>query len=238
LPYNYYSEDSDFGVIYYLDCNRFYGFVNDLIHTRLFPKLITVGIDFDRTRLGGGNSYRRVRSLYLTPTSWGPGGPYWPDKAEDTGKAQEFLKCIEKEIIPLIESEYRADPEDRTLVGHSYGGLFSLYAIFESPGLFDRVVAASPSIPWDANFIHRLEAQYAKSKGELPIRLYTATGRLEEFPEDPMVSSLMAFGDQLKNRNYNGLSFKIEINEGENHGTNSFITYVHGLRWVFSDLEK
>jgi predicted alpha/beta superfamily hydrolase len=49
-------------------------------------------------------------------------------------------------LIPFIESKYRAAKNDRTLMGSSYGGLFTLYAMFHETALFQRYVLTSPAL--------------------------------------------------------------------------------------------
>ena len=44
------------------------------------------------------------------------------------------------------EDGLRVDPSRRTLWGHSFGGLFTLYALLARPGSFARYAAISPSI--------------------------------------------------------------------------------------------
>ncbi|RAI34503.1 alpha/beta hydrolase, partial [Rhodoplanes roseus] len=75
-----------------------------------------------------------------------PDGSAWPP----VGGADAFLDFIEADVIPAIGDEFPLDPARRTLFGHSFGGLFSLYALFTRPGLFRTHVAASPSI-WFAD---------------------------------------------------------------------------------------
>ena len=43
----------------------------------------------------------------------------------------------------MIETDYRADPADRTLLGHSLGANFALYTLFRQPDTFQRCVVAS-----------------------------------------------------------------------------------------------
>lgn len=68
------------------------------------------------------------------------------------GEADVFLDFIQTEVIRIVETElFRdtlLDPQRRGLFGHSYGGLFSLNALFTKPELFSFVTAASPSISW------------------------------------------------------------------------------------------
>lgn len=59
------------------------------------------------------------------------GGP--PVVIGGTGKLVDF---IENELIPRIAEMVILDPMRRSLFGHSFGGLFTLYALFERPCLF------------------------------------------------------------------------------------------------------
>jgi Putative esterase len=47
-----------------------------------------------------------------------------------SGNGLGFMQFLRQELIPLIESDYRADPADRTLLGHSMGANFALYTLF------------------------------------------------------------------------------------------------------------
>jgi predicted alpha/beta superfamily hydrolase len=53
-----------------------------------------------------------------------------PGDAKGSGEGPKFLAFLKSELIPLIEANYRADPARRILGGHSFGGLFTLYAMF------------------------------------------------------------------------------------------------------------
>ena len=79
-------------------------------------------------------------------------------------------------MIPLIEANYRADPARRILGGHSFGGLFTLYAMFTDPSLFWGYLAGSPDIVFANNFIVRQEEEFAKTHKDLPVRIFFATG--------------------------------------------------------------
>ncbi|WP_397448506.1 alpha/beta hydrolase [Pseudomonas sp. NA-150] len=57
-----------------------------------------------------------------------------------------FLQLIQTRIKRLVETQYPVDPTQQMLWGHSFGGLFVLYALLENPGAFQTWVAASPSL--------------------------------------------------------------------------------------------
>jgi len=69
------------------------------------------------------------------------------------GGTAELLDVIEGQLLPLLGERVRIDKTRRSLFGHSFGGLFTLYALFERPGLFANWIAASPTIYWEGREI-------------------------------------------------------------------------------------
>ncbi|HTI92847.1 MAG TPA: alpha/beta hydrolase-fold protein, partial [Puia sp.] len=51
------------------------------------------------------------------------------DSFSVSGGADKFLGFIEKELIPFVDRTYRTDTTSRTIMGHSLGGYFTLYAL-------------------------------------------------------------------------------------------------------------
>lgn len=97
------------------------------------------------------------------------------------GGADRFLDMIADEVLPAVERFVPLDPARRALVGHSYGGLFTLHALFTRPGLFEAHVAGSPSIWWQDRAI--LESEQAfRRKGSRLERLLITVGGLEQAP--------------------------------------------------------
>ncbi|CAB3654754.1 alpha/beta hydrolase [Achromobacter pestifer] len=101
-----------------------------------------------------------ARSYDYTPPSPGAdaprGSPRDPDArgwAKPGGGADRFLAILQQRIQPLVERRYRVDAGNRTLYGHSYGGLFALHVALSRPQAFKHYVAASPSIWWNGQFI-------------------------------------------------------------------------------------
>lgn len=84
----------------------------------------------------------------------------------------------------MIEAEYRADPTDRTLMGHSWGGLFALYALLAQPQLFQRCVAGSPDLQHDQGYLLRTEAAFAQQHHAFPVNLYMAFAEQELGDDD------------------------------------------------------
>lgn len=94
------------------------------------------------------------------------------------GGTDAFLDFIQDEVLPRIGQMTVLDASRRTLFGHSFGGLFTLYALFERPGLFANWVAASPSIYWEDSEILRDEARRRDASGH-PTFLHLSAGEYE-----------------------------------------------------------
>jgi predicted alpha/beta superfamily hydrolase len=67
---------------------------------------------------------------------------------DDTKEAlsDAYLAFLEKTALPAIERAYRADGQQRTFMGHSYGALLGAQALLKKPGLFRHAVLSSPSL--------------------------------------------------------------------------------------------
>lgn len=62
------------------------------------------------------------------------------------GGAPQLLDLLERQLMPEVAARIPVDPRRRILTGHSYGGLFTLFALLERPGLFAGYMISSPSI--------------------------------------------------------------------------------------------
>lgn len=94
------------------------------------------------------------------------------------GGTEELLSFIENELLPKIADMVRIDPTRRSLFGHSFGGLFTLFALFERPELFANWVAASPTIYWEGSEILNNEARRQIAPNNTPF-LHLSAGEYE-----------------------------------------------------------
>lgn len=98
------------------------------------------------------------------------------------GGAERFLDMLAEEVLPAVEKLAPLDPARRSLTGHSYGGLFTLNALFTRPGLFEAYVAGSPSIWWQDRAILAREEAFHRAGGAQGGRLLITVGSLEQEP--------------------------------------------------------
>jgi uncharacterized protein len=120
------------------------------------------------------------RAWDLTPP---PGKTYPPFSTGGpdavTGGAEALLAFIETELKPVVAAKFPSDPARQTLFGHSFGGLFALYALFNRPQSFNRYVAASPSIFWEDCRILDFEKLALSSTDIAKRHLHLSAGEFE-----------------------------------------------------------
>ena len=225
LPRNYNDSTRRFPVLYLLDGQYDFSLLNgiygDLYYDGFLPELITVGITWS----GHHSNVDSLRMRDFTPTSLKQ-IPY-------TGNAPAFLACIKGELIPYIDAKFRTDKMDRTLMGSSLGGLFTLYTMFHETELFTRYVLTSPSIGWDNGVTYSYEESYHAKHARLPIKLFMAVSALEGGGN--MFGKLV---DLLKSRNYQGLQLDTRVLEGMGHAGSKPEGYTRGLQSVFARPSK
>lgn len=219
LPRNYGSKDQKHPVLYLLDAQWDFPLVTAIFGQQFYdgflPGLVIVGITW-----GGKNpKHDSLRARDLTPNNAAP--------LRQSGGAPKFLAFIKQELIPFIESKYLVS-QDRTLMGSSFGGLFTLYALFTETELFQRYVLTSPAVGWANEGIYTFEKNYAEKKSHLPARLFMAVGELED------VAGFQKFADQLKARNYDGLALQTRVLENTGHSGTKAEGYTRGLQFVFA----
>jgi len=165
LPYAYLKsgdESSPFPkslskwpVVYLTDANWYFGMVTEIARSMAWcgatTDAIIVGIGYPQGKdpQKAWNDSAAWRSSDFTPVNNKEDDQddvkRWKRKVE-SGGADKFLQFIKQELIPVIESEFKADPKRRILAGHSLGGLFTAFALFEEPGLFRKLHRRKPLI--------------------------------------------------------------------------------------------
>jgi len=81
----------------------------------------------------------------------------------ETGGAEQFTSFIENELIPNIDQNYPTT-KLRTLIGHSYAGLFTINVLLNHSHLFKNYVAIDPSLDWDGQELLKQAKTELKNK--------------------------------------------------------------------------
>ncbi|KAI8718053.1 hypothetical protein NCS52_00883200 [Fusarium sp. LHS14.1] len=140
--------------IYVVDGNAYFFTATDIVrrleftnHTRTI--IVAIGYPnktcvFDKRRTGDLTIPSSAETYDIPP------GPDGKPNLGPFGGADDFLDVIRSDIAPYVDETLFPDAPvksgPRALFGHSYGGLFTLNALFTKPEAFDTFIAASPSI--------------------------------------------------------------------------------------------
>ncbi len=218
LPRNYSDTNRKFPVLFLLDAQWDFPLMQALYgeqyYDGLVPDIVIVGITW-----GGENpNHDALRARDFTPSDSAP--------TQTSGNAPKFLEFIKTELIPFVESNYRVT-NDRTIVGSSLGGLFTLYAMFNETNLFSKYILTSPALQVGNGILGEIEKSFSKKNSEINARLYMAIGGYEYVP------MLQNFYDVLKSRNYKNLKIGYKVIDGIGHSGSKADGYSRGLIFAF-----
>ncbi len=231
FPYSYHKDTTkSYPVVYF--CDGYYDFAllamiyGDQIFDKTIRECFLVGFSYKGENL----DYGKLRSYDYTPTK--------PQNYEGTGGAPEYLKVVEHEFIPFMETHYRVDTCFRALGGSSLGGLFTLYAMFTRPNLFNAYIAISPAAVWDNDWLFRLEEKFHMQHPDLPVALFM-TGAEKEFADQPeFLQGIKRFDEALKKHNYKNFRYNFRILDDAYHASSKPEGYTRGMQFIFEPLIK
>ena len=223
LPRNYDPAHHRYTVVYQLDgqwdFDRVFPLARGMESDHRMEPVIVAAITY-----GGVNpDYGALRQRDYTPTDFLGGG--------QSGDAAKFLQTLRSEIIPTVEAAYSCRPEERILMGSSYGGLFTCYALLYAPDLFTGYVASTPSV-WVDN---QIMVQQARISGTVlagrKLRVQIITGANEAYSQR---SAAQAFYDALAGLHLADLELGITFAPDERHGAVAQVAYDDGLPAVLA----
>jgi predicted alpha/beta superfamily hydrolase len=220
LPGGYTGSTKTYPVLYLMDSQWDFPLAACLYGEQYYdgfiPQMIIVGVTWGGERPNPDSL--RVRDYTPTKTNGAP----------QSGGASTFLSFMRKELFPFIESNYRADKSNRTLMGCSLGGLFTLYALFTEPDMFNGYVAASPAFGWDREAIYKYEQAYFDKHPDEPERLYMSMGGVERG-----VPGFEKLVKHLGSRNYKNVQIKTRVLDNIGHSGTKAEGYARGMQYVY-----
>ncbi len=142
----------------------------------------------------------------------------------------EFLDFIEKELIVLIENNYRTTSE-RLLFGWEYAGAYVIESMIKRPHLFDAHLAASPYPIHEERSENKSRIEQLADKLSSPLSsfLYYTVSANEGMVQD----GTNELTNLLENKAPNSLQWRYRVIEGEEHRSTAYATIYHGLRQFY-----
>lgn len=235
LPPDYERGRKSYPVVYMLDADYSFALVRNVVQHFVeredLPPMILVAIAYPGAA-ENRETYKKNRTRDYTPT-YAPRGGYGTEYQKVSGGGPKFRAFLANEVIPLIDRRYRTKGNDRTIIGHSYGGLFATFVLLTEPALFKRYVIVSPSL-WYANRVALTMEEAAADNGIRPdAHVFFGVGELES----PVMSDDLAqLFRNLRARNNPRLDMSMRIFEGERHNSVFPAAVTRGLLTVFDRL--
>jgi len=209
LPASY-KTDKTYDIVYYCDANLKSGkelrrqVMNgkDILENK---NLIFVGIG----HIGDYHQLRR-RDFILPFISDNDTIP----KSNDYGHINDFYLFLTSELDVQIQSTYSCSWK-RTIIGHSLGGLFAIYCLFQNNNFFTNYIALSPAL-WVNNYsIYN----FNKISDSLHYKsyLYLSAGSGETI--NRILPGAAAMNKFLKEKKYTNLELKYKVHKGKTHNS-------------------
>ncbi len=238
VPESYHNDlTKQYPVVYVLDGEVFLPTVSNVFNFYsggFMPEMVIVGIS---------NAKHRTRDLTPSKIITKYGMPF----NEENGEAPNFLKFIKDELIPYVESNYRVT-DYRTLIGHSYGGLFAMYSLVNDPDIFDNYLCVDPSLDWDNQKLLKQTKDVLSKQDFSKKSLYVSlSGQLHMQNPEITINNVMQdttdftifsrsnlmLSDIVKDNKQSGLTFKWQFYPNDLHGTIPLPSIKDGLLSTF-----
>lgn len=245
LPKSYNSGNTSYPVIIGLDAYTGFLITKGCVDAftslyPLMPEVILVGIGY-----GGDESNSMAKWVAGRTRDFTPEQNSWTEEFYEkfitdrgyestdvqSGEAPLFLSFVQKELLPYINSNYRADSENKVLFGASFGGLFALYTLFHAPETFNKYFIESPSINYNNDIALRYESEFAKNHSDLHADIFMCAGSLE----NPHSANVKKMDSLLISRNYRHMKLETVIFENENHISCAPAAISRGLIELFNN---
>ncbi|WP_353718719.1 alpha/beta hydrolase-fold protein [Dyadobacter sp. 676] len=219
LPSNYANDTASYDVWYVLDGEwdgpLFTTIFSYMVNMKFAPPAILVAVP--NRYVAGFN----LRNRDLTPTKF--------RDVDSSGGAANYLLFFEKELLPYINKRYRTNWENG-LMGGSFGGLFTIYALLERPSLFHFYATADPALHNDGQQIPRLAAKRLPTM-HFPNTVLSIGGRSESVSYHTMARAMM--DSVLAVAAPAGLHWRSVLYPDEIHSSTPFKSIYDGLKFSY-----
>jgi len=220
LPKDYVPSGRKYDVLYVLDGEMLGRFVPPVRafaeENELVPPLIIVSVPNVYWYDNGTDS--RERDLLPAHVA---GSPL-------SGGADTFIRFLRTELIPFIDTRYATNGRN-TLFGHSYAGMFTVYAFLQHPELFHSYIASDPALWWNDGYVDRLAVDRLRKFPTLEKTLFigTRSGRMSSaFGVDRLTEALRTNAPA-------NLRWKSVANADEDHGSVRLKNIYDGLKFSY-----
>jgi predicted alpha/beta superfamily hydrolase len=152
--------------------------------------------------------------------------------APRVGGAKAFRTFLRAELMPRVQSRYRASTET-AIIGESLAGLFVIETFLLEPDLFDTYIAVDPSLWWNDQKLVAEAGKQLRARPDLKKTLYLAWGADERVP-----GLAERFVDTLERNAPKGVRWRCLKMAEERHSTIYHPAALNGFREVLGPIKK
>jgi predicted alpha/beta superfamily hydrolase len=230
LPQGYAkNKNQKFPVIYLLDANVYFDIIADAFREKN-SKAILVGIGYKDFVLMDSLRNRD----YTFPKA------LEQDSFPVSGGADNFLSFVREELLPYIDENYQTDTNNRTLMGHSLGGYFTLYvleqAILNKDNPFENYVAASPSLQYSNNYLVKQFQNISGNESTNKPTLFVTFGAREDSEDGEAgtegIDNFNSFISLLSGNRFKNIKVKSELFPTFGHMETAVPTFTKSLQEI------
>ncbi len=223
------TDKGRYPVIYLLDgdanFNDVVGMTGFMSNAGLCPPMIVVGI----------LHHSRMTELTFGTDKETPG---------IVGNGENFMRYVEKELMPYIESNYPTAPY-KIFIGHSVGGLAVVNTLIHHPNLFNDYVSLDGALWWnDQQIVKEAKKNLANTNYKGKTLFMALANRMERGVDTLEVQKDSTEGTELIRSNLeliknvfanktNQLRFQHKYYEDDDHSSVRLIGEYDALRFIF-----
>lgn len=141
---------------------------------------------------------------------------------DNLGGSENFNSFIERELLPIIESNINFDKNNITIIGHSLSGYYVLWNLLKGSNIYKNIISFSPSVWWNDYELLNFPNLETTEKN-----IFIGVGEKEGY----MVEGAQKIYNKIKSFNSN---CNIYIAPEENHGSVVITSISRALRYIFS----
>jgi predicted alpha/beta superfamily hydrolase len=150
---------------------------------------------------------------------------------ENSGGGERFVTFLEKELLPMIERQFRTT-ERRILIGHSFGGLTAINIFLKHTRLFSDYLAIDPSVWWDNAKLLKEAKELLQEPKFNDISLFIASAGVEK-NRNSVHEKPLTLPDILEETKQPNLRWYYRRFDEENHGTVVLPALFYGFRFLY-----
>jgi len=230
LPEKYYEKpDEKYPTVYVLDANFYFPMLAEVVKqyetAGLLPPMILVGI--------GYQSFAEMDSLRVRDYLYPAGIP--SDEMKTPGGGKNFNDFITKQLIPHIDTRFRTQAQHRSLLGHSFGGYFTLYALLNqlssNTSAFDNIASASPSLWYNNYYLNQLTEALKTRKSTNHLTVFLSAGGKEDLQWN--IEPVKKLSQSIAEVKAPDVNLQYSIYNDLDHMDTALITFIKALQTFY-----